>query len=68
MVYNSKDGFLAQMKNNISVIRTNYIVALKADNDQAKADKYLQQFEKTAKNHPYSGDIEAERELLSLIN
>ncbi len=60
--------FMAHMKDNISVIRTNYIVALKADKDQAKADKYLQHFEKTAKNHPYSGDIEAERELLSLIN
>ena len=59
--------FLAQMKTNLCVIRTNYALAVKADNDPAKAGKYADLFEKTAEKHPYRGEVEAERALISLI-
>lgn len=55
---------MAAMATNPSVIRTQYAYSLLCEKDNAKAEKYLAAFEKAAKKHPYSGDIESERELI----
>lgn len=37
------------------------------EKDQQKADKRLKEFEKTCRNYPYPGEIEAEREIIGYI-
>lgn len=56
--------FMKQMKNFLSVIRTEYAYALLYERDAAKAEKIKLQFEKAVKSYPYASDIESERELL----
>jgi hypothetical protein len=55
------------MKTNLTVIRTEYALALLWDKNVDKAGKYLDAFEKTAKSYPYPCEVEGERELLALI-
>lgn len=57
--------FQKQMKNFISVIRTEYIVALLYEKDNAKAEKIRRAFEKRALTHPYKCDVESEREIIA---
>ncbi len=54
------------MKQSISVIRTEYLIARIIEMDEKKADKLMLVFEKTAKNYPFPQDIETERELISI--
>ena len=54
------------MKNFISVIRTEYVIALLRDRDEKEAEKKLAIFEKVIKNHPNPSDIENERRLMEL--
>ncbi len=49
---------------NISMIRTNYICALLADNDSAAAEKALDAFRKLEKTYPYPCDYQTESELI----
>jgi hypothetical protein len=49
-----------------SVIRTEYAYALLYEKDLPKAEKLKARFEKCAKNYPYTGDIESERELFEI--
>lgn len=58
--------FMQSMRTNISVLRTQHLLALLHENDAKKAADYLKQFEKRAKNHPYSCDVESERELIAI--
>lgn len=53
------------MKTNLTVIRTEYALALLWDKDETKAQKCLKAFEKTAKSYPYPCEVEGERELLA---
>lgn len=56
--------FMKQMKNNISILRTQYAYALLCEKDENKAQKIKNLFEKTSLTHPYAPDVEAERELI----
>ncbi|NMD38889.1 MAG: M50 family metallopeptidase [Christensenellaceae bacterium] len=47
-----------------SILRTEYTIALLADNDEAKADKIMEKFNSIAINYPYAGDIETETKLM----
>ena len=60
----AQNKFMAAMAKNPSIMRTQYAHALICQKDAAKAEKYLADFEKTAKRYPYAGDIESERELI----
>jgi len=57
---------MKQMGNNISFIRTKYAYALRYENDAEKADLLLKAFDKAALKHPYTIEVEGERELLEL--
>jgi hypothetical protein len=57
---------MKQMQKFPSVIRTEYAYALLYEKDQPKARQMKARFEKYAKNYPYTGDIESERELLEI--
>ncbi len=60
--------FMKQMKTQISVIRTQYALALLYESDGQKAEKLLATFTKAEKYHPMKGDIESERELVELAS
>lgn len=57
-----------KMKNSISFIRTEYAYARLSLGDGRAAETARERFEKFAKVHPYTGDVESERELLSAID
>ncbi len=57
---------LMQMKDNPSVIRTNYAYALLIDKNKEEADKYMEQFNKIKKSYPYKVEIDSELELIEL--
>ena len=52
------------MKRFPSVLRTQYVLALLFEKEPAKAETIKKEFEKIAKNYPYSQDIESERDLM----
>lgn len=56
--------FMKAMKKFPSVIRTEYVYALLALKDPAKANTTRKFFEKIAKSYPYPSDIQSERELM----
>lgn len=58
--------FMKSMKNLPSVLRTEYARALLSDNDTVKAEKTMEQFEKSAKIYPYPGEAQSERELMEI--
>jgi len=62
------EKFVQSMKNTPSVIRSEYAYALLADKDEKKAEELLTRFEKVSKTYPYPREIEAERELIDLVN
>ena len=56
--------FMRSMKQSVSVLRTEYVLALLGDKDQDKAAAALAQFEKRAKTYPYPSEVEGERQLI----
>lgn len=62
----SQKKFMKSMKNFPSVLRTEYAYALLAEHDKAEAAQIMTQFDKCARNYPYSSDIQSERELLQI--
>lgn len=58
--------FIKSMKNYPSVLRTEYLYALLAQKDEKKAADIKAQFEKCAGSYPYPGEIQAERELMTM--
>lgn len=66
MLTKEQKQFMTAMKNHPSVIRTEYVYALLAENDSAKAEKIKAAFDKCAKTYPYAGDIESECELIQI--
>lgn len=60
--------FVKAMKNFPSVIRTEYAYAILYEKDKEKAKKLMEQFEKIAKTYPYASEIEAERELIAIVD
>ena len=59
-------NFRKSMKNYMSVIRTEYALALIHNSDGKAAEKWLTAFEKAAKNSPHPADVVSEREMISL--
>lgn len=58
--------YMQAMKKSITVLRTEYVLALLGDRDQEKAVLLLAQFDKRAKTYPYPCEVESERELIAL--
>ncbi len=56
--------FMKAMKKYPSIIRTQYIIALLVEDDEAKADSILDSYDKLTKKFPYSQEISTERELM----
>ncbi len=61
-------SFMKSMKSFLTVARTEYVYALMAEKDTAKAAKMKERFEKTACIYPFSGDVESERELIGIAD
>ena len=59
-------GFRRQMKNFLSVLRTEYLVALLADGDTARAERIRAQFETRTATYPFAAEAAGERERLAL--
>ncbi len=55
------------MKDNPSIIRTRYAVALLKEKDADKAGKLLRDFAEAGKKYPHPQDVESEREILLAI-
>jgi len=60
--------FMRSMQTFPSVIRTEYAYAVLVEKDQGKAAKAMEAFEKVAKTFPYPNDINAERELIQIVD
>lgn len=58
--------FARAMKNNPSILRTQYAQALLLDKDEKKAQSIRRAFEKAAQRYPHPCEIAGERELLAL--
>ena len=54
------------MKKYPSVLRTEYVYALLAEQNPKKAEKLMAQFRQCAKSYPYPSEIEGERQLMAL--
>ncbi len=61
-------SFMAAMKKFLSVIRTEYAIAVLKDNNSASAKLNKEAFERSAKKYPYTCDIESEREIIGWID
>lgn len=59
-------SFMKTMKDTLSILRTQYAIALLYDGDQSKAETIKAQFEKRAKTYPYPHEIDSERDLMKL--
>lgn len=60
--------FARAMKNNSSILRTQYAQTLLLDKDEKKAQSIRQAFEKAAERYPHPCEIAGERELLALTD
>ena len=61
-------SFMKAMKDTLSILRTQYAIALLYDGDKAKAETIKAQFEKRAKTYPYPHEIDSERELMAIAD
>ncbi len=61
-------SFMKAMKDNPSILRTQYAIALLHENDKAKAETIKAQFEKRAKTYPYPHEIAPERDLMAIAD
>ncbi len=60
--------FMKQVRNFLTVLRTEYALALLYEEDIEKAEKIKAEFEKRCKTHPYKPDIESEKELINIAD
>ncbi len=58
--------FMKAMKRSVSVMRTEYTLALRCENNIQKAEEILKKFNKLTKNYPYLADLQSERELINI--
>ena len=63
----AQKNLIKKMQSSISVIRTEYALALLYDRDEAKAKKVEARFEKLAKEYPYPSELAGERELMEIV-
>ena len=59
--------FMKTMKGQPPIQRTEYVYALLAEQDAAKAEKALAAFDQIAKHYPHEQEITSERELMALV-
>ena len=66
--WNSKEmqAFRKQMKEYLSIMATEYTVALLAEKDRLKAETVQLKFEKRCETYPYSGEVVSTKELMSI--
>lgn len=66
--WNSKEmqAFRKQMKEYLSIMATEYTVALLAEKDRLKAEAVRLKFEKRCETYPYAGEVESAKELISI--
>ncbi len=64
MLTKNQLNFMKQMKNYLTVIRTEYALALLYEKDEKKAAEIRKRFDKYAAVFPYGGDVESEYELI----
>ncbi len=57
-------AFMSSMRNDISVLRTNYLYTLLVEKNLLKAIKIRESFDKRCKRHPLKIDVECEKELI----
>jgi len=57
--------FIGKMKNNPSVMRTQYFYALMCEKDSKKAEKIKKRFDLVCKIYPYNSEMEIEKEFMS---
>ncbi len=57
---------MKQMKNMISVLRTQYVLALLYDNDPKEAGRLKAAFEKQAQKYPHPAEVQSEREFMQI--
>lgn len=65
--WNSKEmrAFRKQMKDFLSILATEYTVALLAEKDRLKAEAVRLKFEKRCETYPSAGEVESTKELIS---
>lgn len=68
MLNKEQKKFMKTMKHYPSVLRTQYAIALIFEQNTEKAETIRQKFENIAKTYPYSQDIEAERNLMKIVD
>ena len=56
------------MKKYPSVLRTEYVYALLAEQNPKKAETFMEQFRQCTKSYPYPSEIEGESQLMALAN
>lgn len=59
-------AFMRAMATNITVLRTQHLLALYHENDSVKARAFLAQFERQAAAYPYPSEVESEKELIAI--
>ena len=67
-LYESVKKRISSLANSISTHRTLYAYYMLYKKDEAAAEKALQTFEKKAKKHPYTADVEFERKQIAHID
>ncbi len=60
--------YMKAMGKNLSVLRTEYALALLSERNTAKGQSIKAQFEAVAKTHPYQGDVSQERSFMELTD
>lgn len=61
-------SFMKAMKDNLSILRTQYAIALLHEGNKEKAETIKAQFEKRAKTYPYPHEIDSERDLMAIAD
>ena len=62
------NSFMKQMKGDLSVIRTRYLLTLLKDREPERAEKIRKEFEKRIESYPSEGNILLEREIMGFAS
>lgn len=68
MLSKDQKKFMKAMKQNPSVLRCEYALALLYDKDMDKAHKIQEAFDKMAKTYPYPHELVLERDLMAMVD
>lgn len=62
----NQKAFMKSMKNNPTILRTEYVYALLVEQDESRAANIKKRFYEIASSYPYSCEIEGESELIKI--